>query len=82
MKALSGEEPISPRWGYKFKYNGRNFIEMRARHDYFIFKYKVEGDWKSSTHIKSIDDIKIMKDSVRTAFELVGGQFKEELFNI
>lgn len=69
------------RSGYKFWFKGRKFAQLHRRHGFFYLEYKVEGSWESSDKIKNFDDVKAIQDKIKKSIELVGGNFKPELFN-
>ena len=82
LSELSNEEPVTKPHSIKFRYDGRKFAEIHVRQGYFWMALKGEEDWFYKYDVKTFDDVKSIKDQIKTAIELVEGTFKEELFCI
>lgn len=80
FSTLSDEEPVTKKRNYMFRYDGRKFAEIQVRHGYFWIGLKAEDEWFWKDKVKTIDDVKSIKEQIKTAIGFVGGQFKEEDF--
>jgi hypothetical protein len=76
---LSDEEPVTDRNHYKFRFAGRKFAEVHVRHGYFWIGLKDEDEWFWKDKVKTLDDMKSIREQIKKAIELVGGKFKDEV---